>query len=145
MNGVRVSIYGDETRPAHPSEGVVDESYYTVTLTSLERARVARGTKDFYIFASKKLDGQNSFPAWTKDADGVISTEYVKLLTDYLLFMKNKGYEVDYLAIQNEEQYNEANITAQKHKEIIDALRIISVREGVGSISCVSVASKGSN
>ncbi len=130
MNGVRISIYGDQSHPAHPAAGQVDESQYTQTLNSLNRARTARGNKDFYVFASKKLDGQNSFPEWTKNANGVIVTEYVKLLTDYFLFMKSKGVTIDYLGIQNEEQYNEGNITAQKHKAIIDSLRIISVREG---------------
>ncbi len=131
MNGIRISIYGDNTRPAHPQAGVVVESYYTEMLNSLARAKTARGNKDFSIFASKKLDGQNSFPAWTKDANGVIVTEYVKLLIDYFLFMKNKGYEIDYLGIQNEEMYNEGNITPAKHKAIVDSVRAFTARLGL--------------
>ncbi|MCK9507639.1 MAG: T9SS type A sorting domain-containing protein [Pigmentiphaga sp.] len=128
MNGVRVSIYGDDTRPAHPAPGIVDDTYYTPMLNSMNRAKTARGNKDFYVFASKKLDGQTSFPHWTKDENGVIVTEYVKLLQDYLLFMKDKGFEVDFLAIQNEEEFNEGQITPAKHKAIVDSLRNITAR-----------------
>jgi len=128
MNGIRISIYGDASHPAHPSAGQIVKTEYDQLLSSMARANAARGEKDFYVFASKKLDGQTSFPNWTKDANGVIVTEYVKLLTDYILFMKTKGYEIDYLAIQNEEQYNEGNITPAKHKAIVDSLRNISVR-----------------
>ncbi len=131
MNGIRISIYGDATRPAHPEPGVVIESYYEPMLNSLARAKAARGDRDFSIFASKKLDGRNTFPAWTKNSNGVIVAEYVKLLTDYFLFMKSKGYEIDYLGIQNEEEYNEGNITPAKHKAIIDSLRVITQRIGV--------------
>lgn len=131
MNGIRVPIFGDQSHPFHPAAGQVVESGYESILKSIQFARQARGEKDFYVFASKKLDGQNSFPAWTKDANGVIPTEYIKLLTDYLLFMKDKGVEIDYLGIQNEEEYNEGNITPLKHKIIIDSLRVITARHGL--------------
>lgn len=128
MNGIRIPIYGDASHPAHPSAGQVVETEYSQLLTSMARAKTVRGAKDFYVFASKKLDGQTSFPDWTKDANGVIVSEYLKLLTDYILFMKTQGYEIDYLGIQNEEQYNEGNITPAKHKAIVDSLQKISVR-----------------
>ena len=71
MNGVRVSIYGDATRPAHPEPGKIDESYYTKMIASINRAKTARGDKGLIIGASKKLDGKNSFPDWVKDKNGV--------------------------------------------------------------------------
>ena len=130
MNGIRIPIYGNSGNDIHPSAGVVIASGYTSILNSVTNAQNARNGKDFYVFASKKLDGQSSFPAWTKDANGVIVSEYVKLLTDYILFMKSNGVEIDYLGIQNEEEYNEGNITIAKHKAIVDSIRVISVREG---------------
>lgn len=128
MNGIRISIYGDDAHPAHPSAGTVLSSEYTAMINSIKNARAARSGKDFYVFASKKLDGQNSFPAWTKDANGVIVTEYVKLLIDYFQFMKNNDITIDYLAIQNEEMYNEGNITPAKHKAIVDSVRAFTAR-----------------
>jgi len=131
MNGIRVSIYGDLSHPAHPAAGQVVASEYTAMINSINNAKAARSGKDFYVFASKKLDGQNSFPEWTKDANGVIVTEYVKLLTDYFQLMKNEGITIDYLAIQNEEAYNEGNITAAKHKAIVDSMRNVTASLGV--------------
>lgn len=128
MNGVRVSILGNDKdgMRAHPSAGTVVESSYTKMISSIKRAQTARGDKDFYIFASKKMTSQPSFPDWTKDDDGVIVMQYLSMLDDYLSFMKAQGVEVDFLAIQNEEVYNEGSITAAKHADIIDALRMVS-------------------
>ena len=145
MNGIRIPIYGNESHPAHPSAGVVIDSYYTSILKSIEFASTARTGKDFFIFASKKLDGQNSFPAWTKNTNGVIVTEYVKLLTDFLLYMKGKGIEIDYLGIQNEEEYNEGNITPAKHKAIVDSLRNITARNGLKMPKIVGYEGFGPN
>ncbi len=136
MNGIRVSILGNDKNNmrAHPQAGVVVAEYYTPMINSIKNAREARGGKDFYIFASKKLtsetDGFSSFPAWTKDANGVMVNEYATMLGDYLRYMKYKDCEVDYLGIQNEEVYNEGNITAAKHADIIDKLRILSAEQG---------------
>jgi O-glycosyl hydrolase len=145
MNGIRIPIYGDDKHPAHPSAGVVVESYYESIIKSIEFSRTARIGKDYYVFASKKLDGQNSFPAWTKNANGVIVTEYVKLLTDFLLYMKDKGIEIDYLGIQNEEEFNEGNITPAKHKAIVDSLRDITARNGLKMPKIVGYEGYGPN
>ena len=132
MNGIRVSILGNDKDGfrAHPEAGVVVADYYANMINSIENARTARGDKDFYIFASKKMSSEASFPDWTKDENGVIVSQYVIMLSDYLRYMKYKGVEVDYLGIQNEEVYNEGLITAAKHADIIDSLRVRSTKEG---------------
>lgn len=145
INGIRVSIYGDDAHPAHPAAGTVVASEYTAMINSIKNARAARVGKDFYVFASKKLDGQNSFPAWTKDANGVIVTEYVKLLIDYFQFMKDSDITIDYLAIQNEEMYNEGNITPAKHKAIVDSVRAFTVRLGLKTPQIVGYEDYGPN
>jgi len=131
MNGVRVSILGNDKDGfrAHPEAGTVVAEYYDNMINSIENARAARGNKDFYVFASKKLAGDNSFPDWVKDENGVMVSEYVTMLSDYLRYMKYKGIDIDYLGIQNEEVYNEGNITAAKHADIIDSLRVRSQTE----------------
>ena len=130
MNGLRISIYGDATRPAHPSAGVVDEQYYTKMISSIERAKIARGNKDLTIFASKKLDGTQSFPDWVKDANGVIVDKYATLLADYILYMKGKNIIVDVLGVDNEINFNEGNITPQKHAQIVDKLKTLATEKG---------------
>ena len=130
MNGIRIPIYGNEKNPAHPSAGVVVESEYASIIKSVNFASDARGDKDFYIFASKKLNGQDSYPDWTHNDNGIIVGEYVKLLTDFILFFKEKGIEIDYLGAQNEGDYTEAQLSPKEHKDIVDSLRVISEREG---------------
>lgn len=129
MNGVRVSIYGDATRPAHPEPGKIDESYYTKMIASINRAKTARGDKGLTIFASKKLDGKNSFPDWVKDKNGVIPEKYGQMLVDYILYMKELNIIVDVLGIDNEINFNEGNITPQKHMQIVDYLKEQSIKQ----------------
>lgn len=129
MNGIRIPIYGNVSKPAHPSTGVVVNSEYQSLIESINRAKAIRGNAELKIFASKKLDGQSSFPDWVKDANGVISVQYAKLLSDYIKYMNTKGVEIDVLGIDNEREYNEGNITPQKHKEIVDILKTLAVSE----------------
>lgn len=123
MNGIRISIYGEAARPAHPEPGKIDEQHYTKMIASVNRAKTARGSKELTIFASKKLDGKNSFPDWVKDANGIIPEKYGILLVDYILYMKQKGIIVDVLGVDNETTFNEGNITPQKHAQVVDYLR----------------------
>ncbi len=125
FNGLRTPIYGDDKRPAHPEPGVVIESYYTNHIDAILRARALK--PDLIVFASKKLAGKDSFPAWTKDDNGVNPEPYAVLLADYLEFMIGNGIEVDVLGIDNERVFNEGNITPQVHKDIVDALRLLAV------------------
>lgn len=123
MNGVRVNIHGEPNKPAHPASGVVDGSYYEVMITSIKNAQEARGDKPFEIFASKKLQGKESFPDWVKDSNGVIPEKYVELLVDYFKYMNAQGLEIDYLGIDNEINFNEGNITPVKFNQIVNLFR----------------------
>ncbi|MFI3258846.1 MAG: hypothetical protein R3Y16_01985 [Rikenellaceae bacterium] len=124
MNGVRISIFGNDDKPAHPAAGEVIESYYTGTFTSITNARAARGTKEFIVFASKKLNGKTSFPDWVKDDAGEVDPEpYSRLLFDYIEFMDSKGVTIDVLGVDNEIEYNEGNITPQKYYETVNFLK----------------------
>ena len=125
---LRVPIWGDVKHPAHPADGQVDESGYQAVLTAMTNARNAR--KDVVFFASKRLEAKESFPDWVKDADGVVPTPYAHLLADYLKFMKDHGFAIDILGIDNELEYNEGNITPEKHKAVIDELRSLAEARG---------------
>ena len=41
MDGVRINIHGEDSKPAHPESGVVDSTYYTTMLQSIRKAKVA--------------------------------------------------------------------------------------------------------
>lgn len=126
-NGLRIPIRGEDYIPAHPSEGVVVADLYKDILTSINLAKQARGTKEFKIFASKKLNNQTSFPSWVKDANGIIPEKYAILLADFIEFMISNGVQIDYLGIDNEYVYNEGQITPQKYSETIASLRILAL------------------
>ncbi|MEO1011118.1 MAG: hypothetical protein AAFX53_07400 [Bacteroidota bacterium] len=128
MNGLRISIYGDIQRPAHPGPGVVLEPYYEPMLTSVLTALSVK--PDIKIFASKKLRNTNSFPDWVKDGGGIVPKQYAIMLADFIQFMNNKGITIDYLGIDNEFVYNEGNITPQKYHETISELRILASTRG---------------
>ncbi len=128
MNGIRISIYGDIQRPAHPGPGVVVESQYEPMLTSITTALSVK--PDLKIFASKKLRSTNSFPDWVKDGTGIIPKQYAIMLADFIEFMNGKGITIDYLGIDNEFVYNEGNITPEKYHETIFELRVLASTRG---------------
>ena len=132
MNGVRIPVLGSSDRPTHPSAGVVDDSegYYAKLINSINRAKKARGNNEFIIFASKKLNGKESFPDWVKDSNGVIPEQYAIMLADFISYMKEKGIIIDVLGIDNEENFNEGNITPTKHIQVIDKLRVLATEKG---------------
>lgn len=123
FDGLRISILGNANRPAHPSEGVIVSKYYQYLINSIKRAQTARGNKELTIFASKKLEGKNSFPDWVKDENGVIPEKYGIMLVDYLLYMKENDIHVDVLAIDNEANFNEGKITPEKHAAVVAYLK----------------------
>jgi len=129
-DGLRISILGNANRPAHPSEGVIVSSYYQYLLKSIKRAQEARGNKELIIFASKKLEGENSFPSWVKDANGIIPEEYGAMLVDYILFMKENGVFIDVLGVDNEANFNEGEITPEKHAEVVAYLKKQAIEKG---------------
>ena len=130
LNGLRVSILGTNKDTAHPSEGVVNAEEYERFITSISLAKEARSGEETYVFASKKLEGKNSFPDWVKDENGIIPEKYAILIVDYLEFMESRGIKIDYLGIDNEFVYNEGNITPQKYAETITEIRKLSTERG---------------
>ncbi|WP_299552325.1 hypothetical protein [Seonamhaeicola sp.] len=129
-NGMRIPIFGNIGSPAHPSEGVVVESEYAAILTSIDFAKQVRGNRPFSLFASKKLENQNSFPAWVKDANGIIPAKYAILIADFIEFMNSKGHDIEYLGIDNEFVFNEGKISPQKYIDTIDELKLLAVARG---------------
>lgn len=138
MNGIRIPIYGNYDDNGniigHPSKGTVKEEDYSAVLTSVENAK--RYNPDIKIFASKKLNGKNSFPKWTRNQSGngytgVNDANYAGMLMDFLRFMKGKGIEVDVLGIDNEPDFNEGQITASKFKNIVGILKTEISEEGL--------------
>lgn len=116
MNGVRIPIFGTSAAPAHPSAGEVVESYYTTSITSVNYAKQVRGNRDFTVFASKKLNGSNSFPDWVIDDDGYIVPDlYATLLFDFINYMDTQGITIDVLGIDNENEFNKGNIDPHRH------------------------------
>ncbi|WP_157961166.1 hypothetical protein [Lutibacter citreus] len=130
LNGIRIPIFGNINKPAHPNEGVIIDSYYEGIINSINFAKEARGTKEFKVFASKKLDGADSFPDWVKDDNGIVPEKYAILLADFIEFMNSENIQIDYLGIDNEFIYNEGNITPEKYSETIDFLRNIALTRG---------------
>ena len=128
MTCLRLPIYGDSVNPAHPSSGVVIGSYYTDVLTAITNARAARS--NVVLFASKKLQGNTSFPAWVKDSNGIIPLQYALMLADFLQFMQRNGISIDVLGIDNEMQFNEGNITPDKYTQTLDALKALASVRG---------------
>jgi len=132
MNGVRISIYGNESHPYHPEAGTVlydetEQSGYYKLVRSVKYAQEARGDKDFVVFASKKLNGTSTWPEWVL-TDGVGPTieteEYATMLYDYISFMDSVGIPIDVLGLDNEERWNKAEIDPEQYKDIIDQLTI---------------------
>lgn len=142
MSVLRIAVWGDDPRPAHPGPGEVDTTYYVhdgtggslKMFTAMKNVRDAR--PDVIFFASKKLDGQTSFPPWTKDADGVIPEQYARMLADYLRFMehdttrKSESFVIPILGVDNEIEYNEGNITPERHLAIVTNLLALSQETG---------------
>ena len=132
MNGVRIPIYGDAKNGGHTAEGVVGDGIYDKVLSSIANARKYRGTREFYVMASKKLDGKTSFPEWVMDGNrGIDPEKYAVMLMDYLRYMKAQGVEVDVLGIDNETNFNEGGITPEKFAEVVDIVRETAGAEGL--------------
>ncbi|MHC4174007.1 MAG: hypothetical protein ACYTBX_07820 [Planctomycetota bacterium] len=127
---LRLPIWGDARHPAHPADGVVVASEYQSTLNAMTNARNARS--DVVFFASKKLNGQTSFPDWVKRSPSgpIIPSQYARMLADFFEFMESNGFNIDILGIDNEWEYNEGDITPQRHKDTIDELKSLAVSRG---------------
>jgi hypothetical protein len=128
FNGVRTPIWGNTNQPAHTAAGVVIGSYYSGHVNMILEAK--ERNPDLIVFASKKLNGDESFPEWTRDETGVIPAQYAIMLADYIEYMAAQGIPVDVLGIDNERMYNEGNIVPETHKEIVDELLVLSADRG---------------
>jgi O-glycosyl hydrolase len=126
---LRIPIWGDVKHPAHPTPGKIIDDFYEPVLNAMKRARAVK--PDVLFFASKRLEGKQSWPDWTKDANGVMVEKYTAMLTDYLSFMHKKGFKMDLLGIDNEGEYNDGNITPEKHKAIIAAVKAFCATNGI--------------
>ncbi len=131
MNGVRVSIYGNDGHRYHPEAGTVlydatAKTGYFKLVRSINYAQTARGEKDFVVFASKKLKGELTWPDWVLDGDGpeIQTDKYVTMLYDYVSFMKTHDIEIDVMGVDNEERWNKADMNPQQYKDIIDQLTV---------------------
>jgi O-glycosyl hydrolase len=126
---LRIPIWGDVNHPAHPAPGKIVEDFYEPVLNAMKRARAVK--PDVIFFASKRLEGKKSWPDWTKDANGVMVDKYTAMLTDYLSYMHKKGFKMDLLGIDNEGEYNDGNITPEKHKAIVAAVKAFCTTNGI--------------
>ncbi|MCG8699414.1 MAG: hypothetical protein MI922_15265, partial [Bacteroidales bacterium] len=69
---------------------------------------------------------------WVKDSTGIIPEKYARMVADYLVYFESKGFVFDVLGIDNEDAYNEGQMTANpwRHKETIDHLRVLAEERG---------------
>lgn len=138
LDGLRIPIWGSQNKGGananggHPEEGEVDRDFYLPLLNSMNNAKRARGNKDFIIFASKKIEhGENSCPDWVtpNGKNNVDADKYAIMLVDYIMFMKNEGFEIDVLGIDNE-SINGRSITAEKFAQIVKKIKQMSQEQG---------------
>ena len=132
MNGLRVPIYGDNYYKGHPELGVVDREAYATVLKSMTNAMMNYSGDKFMIFASKKNMGTVQFPDWVNNEDGTANPDkYAIMLCDYLKFMKNEGFEVDVLGVDNEFEYNSGKITVDKYNKIVPLVKKYCEENGI--------------
>lgn len=115
MNLLRIAVRAAAGHPA-PGVGAIVPSAYADDLQAIANAKAAR--PDLALFASLKLEGSSTFPAWVKKDGEVDEATYAELLEDYLAYMKAHGITVDFLGVDNERRWNEGNITPAKYDAI---------------------------
>lgn len=133
FNGIRTSIYGTRYnpkkkkpgKPAHPAPGIVIPEYYSNEIAWLKSALTLN--PNLIIFASKKLNGKYSFPKWVFNSGtkNINPEKYAILLADYIEYMAGEGVPTHVLGIDNENHYNEANISPNIHYQVIEFLTLI--------------------
>lgn len=128
MNMLRVAVRAIDGHPARGMNNIAAGAYKE-DLEAIENATAAR--PGLAIFASLKLLGDKTFPAWVKDGGDVNAGKYAELIEDYLAYMKSKGVTVDYLGVDCERKYNEGNITPAKYNEIASDVKAWCKANGV--------------
>lgn len=118
MNLIRVPV---RATLGHPKRGEVVGAAYADDLEAIANAKAAK--PGVPVFASLKLLGKETFPAWVKQGGEVDAARYAELIEDYLAYMKSKGVAVDWLGIDCERKWNEGNITPGKYATIVGRLK----------------------
>lgn len=117
---VRIAVRGFD---GHPERGVekIERKAYADDLDAIGMAKDAakKAKKNLEVFASLKLLGDKTFPAWVKDGGAVNAERYAVLLENYLAFMKAEDVTVDWLGVDNERKYNHGGITPAKYNKIV--------------------------
>ena len=116
LNMLRIPVRAADAHPARGAENI-KKGEYADDIDAIKMAKAAR--PDLDIFASVKLLGKQSFPAWVKEGGEVDADKYAALLENYLAFMKDNGVTVDWLGVDNESKFNEGNITPAKYNRIV--------------------------
>ncbi|GHU99839.1 hypothetical protein FACS1894159_04530 [Bacteroidia bacterium] len=124
MTIVRVPIFLNSFDPTTHKIIPTETRTATALAAAKEAMKVRPGVK---VFASLKLDndnGRTTFPEWAYNAQlkRVRTDVYADMLTEYLLYMKNNGVPVHYLAIDNEPEYTASGIQGSTYSMYIDIL-----------------------
>lgn len=101
---------------AHDSDGSVDTSAYSTEIAAIQS--VLSVNPDVEVFASLKLQGANTFPAWVSEGSAQWPVEngkifgntvqrpnpehYSTMIADYVSYLKSHGITVDYFGLNNE-------------------------------------------
>ena len=123
-NLLRIPIYAN----ADSSDGVTNQQVYAAVIAGVKNVMAAH--PEIKIFASLKLEGAHTFPAWMNSTekgkifDKTVSDpdpgKYAQMLTDYVVYMQQNGIKLDYLGINNEV---ENALTPQRYVSTVNALR----------------------
>src|SRR5262249_4297183 len=115
MNMLRTAVWAAS---AHPAPGVanIDDSVYADDIEAIKNVKAAKPSAT--IFASVKLQRQETCPAWVKRSGEVDADAYSVLLENYIEYMSRRGVTVDWLGVDNESRWNEGNITPTKYNRI---------------------------
>jgi len=101
---------------AHNEDGTVDVAEYATELAAIRSVLAVR--PDVEIYASVRLGGANTFPAWVSAPTAAWPAEtgsifdntvqrpnpehYSTMVLDYLSYMRDEGISVDFLGLNNE-------------------------------------------
>ena len=101
---------------AHNEDGTVDVAEYATELAAIRSILAVR--PDVEIYASVRLGGANTFPAWVSAPTAAWPTEtgsifsntverpnpehYSTMVLDYLSYLRDEGISIDFLGLNNE-------------------------------------------
>jgi len=124
MNGIRFPLYCGDYYGGHPEPGVVVESVYEKPLNSLENAKkYYSGSEPFMIFLGIKCmtsDKNEYYPDWvSQEEDYIIPGMYAQMILDFIVFMDERGHEINAIAIDKES----VRMDVEDFKESVDSIR----------------------